>query len=202
MSMKTTIYDGYEIMLDPINHHYIVNGKKVYSISFIIDTLCKKPYKKVPEERLEIAKEKGQNLKTIIFDYEKDNITITHPELTSYKALKKQHQFDILALEKVILLRHQGHIIAAGTLAMLVRSPFIKGLGIAMIKRSQHLDEERLKLQLNLYKLGYEQTFKKRINYLKCIHIRHRYYNYVDVSIDTEFTKRMLDRFIELYPIY
>ena len=199
--MKTTLYDDYEVKLDP-EHHYIVNGKKVDSISYIINALCKKPYKKVPEERLEIAKEKGLNLKTIIFNYEKDNITITHPELTSYKALKKQHQFDVLECEKVIILKHQGHIIAAGTLAMLVRSPFIKGLGIAIIKRSQHLDQERLKLQLNLYKLGYEQTFKKRVRYLKCIHIRHRYHNYVDVSIDTEFTKRMLDWFIELHPLY
>ena len=69
------------------------------------------------------------------------------------------------------------------------------------VKRAAHIDEKRLTLQLNLYKLGYEQTYKEKINYLKCIHIRNRYHRYLDIPKNKEFTKETLDKYIEKHPI-
>jgi hypothetical protein len=121
--------------------------------------------------------------------------------MQGYLALKTQHQFDVLKTGLIILLHHQGIIIAAGRFNMIVESPYIKGQGIADVKRRLHLDEERLMLQLNLYKLGYEQTYKQKIHYLKCIHIRNRYHHYVDIPENKEAALALIDTYIERHPI-
>ena len=191
---------GYVVDFDRENHYYYVNGKAVISVTQIIDTLLPKPYKNVDPEILKMAADKGNQLHDMIEHYERFGKKTMHVEMHSYLALKAQHQFDVLENEKIVLIHHKGLIVAAGRFDMIVQSPYLKGLGIADVKRMVHLDEERLKMQLNLYRLGYEQTYKKKINYLKCIHIRYRQYHYLDIPIDRQYAKSVLEDYIKNHP--
>jgi len=199
--METYIIDDYEVMFDKVNHEYFVDGHKVASVSQIVRELLKPPYKNVDPEILKKAAEKGTALHDMIEQYEVNNIKTYHPEMQSYITLKRQHQFEVKESETIVLIRHHGAIIAAGRFDMVVESPYLNGLGLVDIKRMAHLKEDHLKLQLNLYKLGYEQTYKKRITYLKCAHIRNKYHQYVDVPIDASYVNTMLDQYVKEHPI-
>ena len=199
--MEKFIIDDYEVLFDKDNHQYYVDGHLVASVSQIVREMLKAPYKNVDPEILKKAALKGTELHDMIEQYEVNGIKTYHHEMQSYITLKRQHQFEVKESETIVLIRHHGAIIAAGRFDMVVESPYLSGLGIVDIKRMAHLKEEHLKLQLNLYKLGYEQTYKKRISYLKCAHIRNRYHQYVDVPIDQDYLQSMLDKYVEAHPI-
>lgn len=199
--MKYYTINDYTVGFDSETHQYLVDGKPVVSISQIVSSIYPLHYKNVDPELLKKASEKGNQLRDMIEAFERFGNKTYHPEMQGYLALKNQHQITVVESEKIVLLYHHGAVIAAGTFDMIVESPYIKGLGIADVKRMRFLHEERLKLQLNLYKLAYEQTYKKRINYLKCFHIRNRYHAYIDIAVDVDFTKKVLDRYITKNPI-
>jgi len=193
--------DSYKVSFDPINHSYYVDGNKVISVSQIVREMLPRPYKNVDPEILKKAAEKGNALHDMIEHYEQFGEKTYHVEMKGYIALKRQYQFSALENETIVLIRHHGAVIAAGRFDMVVESPFMKGIGLVDIKRMAHINDQHLSLQLNLYKLGYEQTYKRRIDYLKCIHIRNRHKQYLDVPIDQAFVKEILDRYVEKHPI-
>lgn len=195
--LETHDIQDYLVTLSKEDHRYTVNGKAVISVTQLIDALLGKPYKRVDPTILEKAALKGTQLHDMIERYERFDERTMHPEMATYLRLKKQHQFEAVDNEKIVLIMHHGEVIAAGRFDMIVKSPYIKGFGIVDVKRSLHLDEARLKLQLNLYKLGYEQTYRKKIHYLKCLHIRNRSGEYLDVSVDREYVDRMLDKYFD-----
>ncbi len=191
----------HDVTFDPINHQYTVDGTPVFSVTQIIDEILEKPYKNVDPVILEKAAEKGLHLHDMIEHYERFGKKTYHPEMQGYLALKTQYQINVLKSEQIVLLYHNGIVIAAGRFDMVVSSPYMKGLGIVDVKRMAHLDEPRLKLQLNLYKLGYEQTYKENIDYLKCLHIRNRYKRYVDVSVDRAYANKLINLYLNKHPI-
>lgn len=195
--METYDIQGYLVTFNNADHQYTVNGKAIISVTQLIDRLLGKPYKRVDPVILEKAAQRGNELHDMIERYERFGEKTMHKEMATYLGLKKQHQFDVLESEKIVLIMRYGQVIAAGRFDMVVSSPFIKGQGIADVKRSLHLDETRLKLQLNLYKLGYEQTYRKKIHYLKCLHIRNRQGNYLDVPTDRAYVETMLDHYLD-----
>lgn len=199
--MRHYTINEHAIAFDEDNHHYFVDGKRVASISQIVSSIYPIHYKNVDPAILKKASEKGNQLRDMIEAFERFGNKTYHPEMQGYLALKNQHQITVVESEKIVLLHYHSAVIAAGTFDMIVESPYLKGIGIADVKRMSFLHEERLKLQLNLYKLAYEQTYKKRISYLKCFHIRNRHHAYIDVPIDAIFTKKVLDQYIIKNPI-
>ena len=200
--MKKYIVNDYTITFDEINHQYYLDGIKIASISSIANSFYpNKQTKRVDAKILEEAALKGNLLKEKIHKYETETIKTYDAEMQSYITLKNQHQFFMVDFSPLVLLRHQGTIIAAGRFDMVVESPFINGLGLVSVKRSSHIREDYLNFQLNLYKLAYEQTYKKPLHYLKCIHIRNRHHAYLDIALNQEMTKQMLDDYLIKYPI-
>ncbi|MFH5882259.1 hypothetical protein [Liberiplasma polymorphum] len=189
------------IRFDSVNHAYFIDDKPILSISQIVRELYGNPYKRVDPEILKKAALKGNALKDMILDYETHDIKTFHVEMQGYIAIKRHHQFVMIESSPLVLLKHHGAIIAAGRFDMIVQSPFIDGLGLVGIRRMAHIHEEQLKLQLNLYKLAYEQTYKKRVSYIKCIHIRNRNHTYLDIAVDSSFVKEKLDLFVKTHPI-
>jgi hypothetical protein len=199
--METYILNDYTISFDETNHQYYLDGIKIASISSIVNSFYpNKQTKKVDSKILEEAALKGNLLKEKIHKYETETIKTYDAEMQSYIALKNQHQFHMVDFNPLVLLRHQGTIIAAGRFDMVIKSPFINGLGLVSIKRTSHIREDYLTLQLNLYKLAYEQTYKKPLRYLKCIHIRNRHHTYLDIALNQERTHQMLDEYLIKYP--
>lgn len=199
--MEDYIIQNHEILFDAHHHYYYVDGLRVASISQIVSELLPNNYKNVDPDILNKAAEKGNELHDMIETYERFGQKTYHPELQGYLALKNQYQITVIESEKIVLLYHNNVVIAAGKFDMIVESPYIKGFGIADVKRMAHFHEDRIKLQLNLYKLAYEQTYKKRIHYLKCFHIRKRYHAYIDIPVDRTYTKEMIDKYITKHPI-
>lgn len=200
-TMEIIKLNDYIIEFEPVKHQYTVNDKKVMSVTQLIDVVLGKPYKNVDPVILQKAADKGTALHDMIERYERFGEKTPSTEFRSYLALKGQHQIDVLESEKVVVIEAYGVPIAAGRFDMVLKSPYMEGLGIADVKRTLNLNEERLKLQLNLYKRGYEQTYKKKIKYLKCLHIRNRYFNYVDVLVDPLYTEKMIEKFLIQHPI-
>ena len=190
--MQSFTINGQTITFDAKKHHYYVDTQRIASIGEIVEKFMPRKPVRVDKERMQNAAQKGVDLRERIVAYEINAFNDYHVELQRYIALKRQHQFDVKATNILVALHDQGKIIAAGKMALLVESPYIKGTGIADIKRMQHLDLERLRLQLNLYKLAYEQTYKKRLTYIKCIHIRHHKKDYVDIPIDKSVAEKAL----------
>ena len=200
--IETITINDHVVTFDPHHHQYTVDGVNVVSVTQIVDALMPKMYQRVDPEILRIAALRGTELHDMIERFETKGEKTYHVEMQSYLSLKAQHQFQVIDNEKIVLIYDGGQVVAAGRFDMIVKSPYIKGLGIADVKRMAHLNEERLKLQLNLYKLGYEQTYKKKIHYLKCIHIRYQHHQYVDVMVDANYVKTMLRRYLSLNPIH
>jgi len=200
-SMEIIKLTDYLIEFEPLTHQYTVNDQKVISVTQLIDIVLGKPYKNVDPVILQKAADKGTALHDMIEQYEKFGTKSSSVEMRGYLALKGQHQIDVIENEKIVVIEAQGIPIAAGRFDMVVQSPYMEGTGIVDVKRTLNLNEERLKLQLNLYKRGYEQTYKKKIKYLKCMHIRNRYYNYVDVLVDPSYTEAMIENYLKKHPI-
>ncbi len=192
---------NYRVTFDPLEHRYYIDGREVASISGIVREMLPAHYKNVDADILEKAKQKGKALRDMIEHYERYGQKAYHPEMQGYIALKRQHQFDVLESETVVLLWHHGAIIAAGRFDMVVASPYMDGTGIADVRRMAHFKEAHVTLQLNLYKRAYEQTYKRRIDYLKCIHLRGRFKDYVDIPVNPKMVDETLEDYIEHHPI-
>ncbi|MGB0345159.1 MAG: hypothetical protein ACPGEA_00770 [Acholeplasmataceae bacterium] len=192
--------EGYLVEFEEDTHQYWVDQKPVISVTQLINEVLPSPYKRVDPQILKRAAEKGNALHDAIEHYETTGEISPLIEFKHYLKLKKQHQIDVVKNEQIVVISHLGIVIAAGRFDMIVTSPFIKGYGLVDVKRMAHLHQTHLSLQLNLYKLGYEQTYKTPISYLKCIHLRGYHYEYVDVMFDKQLLQTYLDKYVELHP--
>ena len=61
-------------------------------------------------------------------------------------------------------------------------------MGLADLKRTSTLDKEYLGLQLNLYRIAYQQSYRQEISFLKGIHLREDVRKYVNIPINEQFT--------------
>lgn len=201
--MRETYQVGeHEVIFDSDAHTYEVDGKLVISVTQLIKDVMPNTYKNVDPEILKRAALRGTELHDAIENFEVNGEPSELLEFKYYRKLKRQHQFEVKTSEQIVVIKHHGIVICAGRFDMIVESPFIQGKGIVDVKRTAHLFVDHLKLQLNLYKLGYEQTFKEPIHYLKCIHLRYHHHEYVDVSVDAKFVKHYLDAYMDKHNIY
>lgn len=187
------------VTFDPETHQYTVDGKDVKSVTQLISDMLPKTYKNVDPSILKKAAEKGIALHDAIERFERFGEISPIQEFKSYLHLKRFHAIHVLESEKIVVVSHHGVPICAGRFDMVIESPHLKGKGIADVKRTAHIFDTHLRLQLNLYKLGYEQTYKEAIHYLKCLHLRYDHANYLDVSVDKDLVKKTLDAYYNKY---
>jgi len=190
------------VTFDKASHTYEVDSKPVISVTQLIKEVLPQTYKNVDPDILKRAALRGTELHDAIEQFEVNGEFSELLEFKYYRKLKRQHQFEVKKSEQIVVVKHHGIILCAGRFDMIVESPFIQGKGIVDVKRTAHLFSDHLKLQLNLYKLGYEQTFKEPIHYLKCIHLRFHHHEYVDVSVDSKFVKHYLDLYMDKHHLY
>lgn len=200
--IETVNVGDHIVTFDPESHAYHVDGKPVISVTQLIKEVLPTTYKNVDPEILKRAAKRGTELHDAIEQFEVAGVMSDLLEFKYYRKLKRQHQFEVKKNEQIVVIKHHGIVVCAGRFDMIVQSPFIKGLGIVDVKRTAHLFQNHLKLQLNLYKLGYEQTFKTPIHYLKCIHLRNHHHEYLDVGVDSKFVKHYLDLYVDKYQLF
>ena len=152
-------------------------------------------YDDVDPEVLKSASERGTLIHSIIEDYCKTGESKDVIELKGFKFLQKKHNFDILQNEIPIILFHEDTPIACGRLDLVLLEGGKTGLGD--IKTTYELDIDYLTTQLNLYRLGYIQTYDENIDFLRGVHLRKMVAEYVDIDINEDVAYDIINRYME-----
>ncbi|MCF7930787.1 MAG: hypothetical protein K9L02_04715 [Acholeplasmataceae bacterium] len=192
--MKQVI-NGKTIEFIEDTHEYYVDGIKVPSVTQIVASVLPSQYKDIDPAVLQRAADKGISLHKEIELFETTGIVGNTEEFKNYLRLKRTNQFYATENEVLIYIEYEGKPVCAGRLDMIIQSEELQGLGIGDIKRTYNIHHEHLKLQLNLYAIGYEQSYLKEIKYLRCIHLRNGESNYIDIPIDFSYASNKLKEY-------
>lgn len=191
--------DTYEInghILEYIDeiHCYICDGIILPSVTKILKVKFGDKYKGIDEAVLKRAAEKGNEVHNAIENYCKKGIESDLKELKNFKFLKKQYKFNVLDNEVPILIFKDDEPVAVGRLDLVLKDGEEVGLGD--IKRTSVLDKEYLAYQLNLYRIGYMQSYGKDIKFLKGLHLREDIRKYVNIPINEKMALELLDEYL------
>ena len=97
-------------------HLYLVDGVIVPSIT----RLLKKHFpvaESIPQHILENARNRGNRVHKEIEDYEHlESIKEPSTELKNYVELKDKHKFNVVDVEKIVVLHKDGQVVACGRL--------------------------------------------------------------------------------------
>ena len=177
------------------SHTYLVDGLIVPSITQILKFKFNKKYDGIPKGTLQRAAELGTQMHEVIQNYEEQGTESDIKELRNYKFLKKQYKWECLANEVPVILWHEGDIIGAGRLDMVIS---MNGqVGLADLKRTSVLDKEYLGYQLNLYRFAYQQSYGEEIEFLRGIHLREDVRKFVQIPINRELTIKLIEEWRE-----
>ena len=193
--LETWELKGHKVEYDDKTHSYFVDDVEVPSITQIMKIDFGHKYDDVDEEVLRNASERGTFIHNAIENYCKTGEEINVIELKGFKMLQRKNDFDILQNEIPIVLFRNDEPVACGRLDCVLLEEGKTGLGD--IKTTYELDIDYLKTQLNLYKLGYEQTYGEKIEFLRGIHLRKTKAEYVKIEMDMNIAEDILNRYFE-----
>jgi hypothetical protein len=175
-------------------HLYICDGILVPCVSNILAYKFN-DYTGVSREVLQRASEKGTELHQAIEQYEQQGITSDLREFKNYLFLKKQFKFENVSNELPVLYERGGRVLFVGTLDQVIT---IDGkLGINDFKRVSAPNKLKIAYQLNLYKMAYEQSYGKKIEFLSFTHLRETVRKFHRLPINEETTLSLLNEFLE-----
>jgi hypothetical protein len=175
-------------------HIYICDGVIVPCVSNILAYKFN-DYSGVSREILQRASELGTELHRSIELYEQEGITSDLKEFKNYLFLKKQFKFENIANELPVLYEKGGRVLFVGTLDQIIT---IDGkLGINDFKRVSAPNKNKIAYQLNLYKMAYEQSYGKKIEFLSFTHLREDVRKFHELPINEKATEDLLSEFIE-----
>lgn len=163
-------------------HEYLLDGILFPSITEILKVRFGKKYDDVDAKTLKRAGEKGTQLHQVIEQYCKYGRENGLKELYNFKFLQKMYNFKALENEIPVILYQNNKPIACGRLDLVIERE--GRLGIADIKRTSVLDKEYVGCQLNAYRLAYEQTYNKNIDFISAIHLREEKRRYIELPLN------------------
>lgn len=186
---------GHDVEFIGDSHTYLVDGVIVPSITQILKVRFNKKYDGIPRETLQRASEKGTQMHEVIERWCKNGEESDLVELRNFKFLKRQYNFSVLKNEVPVLLWHEGDIIGAGRLDMVIS---MNGqVGLSDLKRTSTLDKDYLGYQLNLYRIAYQQSYGEEIEFLRGIHLREDVRKFVKIPINEELTIKLIEEWRE-----
>lgn len=175
-------------------HIYLVDGILVPCVSNILAYKFS-DYTGVSREVLQRASEKGTELHQAIELYEQQGITSDLKEFRNYLFLKKQFKFENVSNELPVLYERGGRVLFVGTLDQVIT---IDGkLGINDFKRVSAPNKNKIAYQLNFYKMAYEQSYGKKIEFLSFTHLREDVRKFHLLPINEEMAISLLNEFLE-----
>lgn len=180
-------------------HLYLYKGQLAPSVTTMIRLLKQfnDLYLNIPTEVLEVAKERGNAVHKIIQDYEEIGTEdLEDAELNSwlldYKFLKRMYKFEVIISEIPVYIEMDGKVEGAGRLDLLVFNE--KGqLGILDIKSTSSLNKEYLAYQLNAYRIGAEQTYDLKIEFLASLWLYKGKRKYQEIPINEKLLVEMIE---------
>lgn len=176
-------------------HTYLVDGVLVPSVSKILKYKFGNKYDNVDEIVLQRAATKGTAIHEAIEKLCKTGEVEDIKEVKNFMFLQKQYNFEVLDNEVPLIIFLDDVPVAAGRLDLDLKINDEEGLGD--IKRTSVLDKEYLAYQLNLYRLGFQQSYDKEIKFLKGIHLRDDIRKFVNIPINEEKIINFLREYLE-----
>ena len=173
---------GRQLDFEEDTHTYYVNGEKVDSVTQILKKLFPNKYSDIDPEVLKRAAERGTQVHKAIeafcngFDDGSD-------EVKDFDFLRKHYGFVPIECELPIILDF-GEKTYAGRIDLLFKMDGV--IALADIKTTSTLDKDYLGYQLNLYKIGLEQSYDYKIESLYGIHLRDGKRKLVKIPIVSE----------------
>lgn len=186
---------GYELEFIDEIHQYLVDGIMLPSITQLLKYKFKDKYKGVSGTTLQKAANAGTYMHEVIEKYCLTGEETDIPELRNFKFLMKSHRIDVLENEVPIILFFNEKPIACGRLDLVLQHN--EKIGLGDLKRTSVLDKEYLACQLNLYRLGYQQCYDTKIDFLKGIHLREDKRKIVDIPINEQLTYELINEYLE-----
>lgn len=195
MQMKTYNLNNHILEFDENSHIYIVDGLIVPCVTDILSRKYK-DYDGVSQETLKRAANLGTKLHKAIEIYEKKGITNNSEEFKNYLFLKKHYKIENIDNEVPIIYEENGKVLFAGTLDQIYRID--NKLGINDFKRVSAPNKEKIALQVNLYKIGYEQTYHKNIEILSFMHLREEKRKFYKLPVNEEMAMKLVKEYLEM----
>lgn len=176
-------------------HSYICDGVILPSITQIMKIKFGNKYAGIDKFVLNRAARKGTEVHEAIERYCKKGEISNLKEVKNFIFLKKRYGFNVIDNEVPILLFKDNKPVAAGRLDLVLD---IKGsIGIGDIKRTATLDKHYLGYQLNLYRIGYQQSYDKEVKYLSGLYLRENIRKYVGIAINEEMAMKLVEEYFE-----
>ena len=156
-----------ELTFDESTHTYHVDGEKVESVTQILKKVFPNKYANISPEVLKRASERGTQVHKAIEAFCK-GFDDGSDEVKDFKFLRKNYGFIPIENELPVIINFGGKTYA-GTVDLVMQ---MNGVALADIKTTSVLDKDYLCYQLNLYKIGIEQSYDYKIDSLYGIHLK------------------------------
>ena len=194
MSWRDWTINGHTLEFDAESHIYLCDGCIVPSVSKILKSRFD-DYANVPRHIIEQASEKGTELHKAIELYEKTGAESELLEFKNYLFIKKHFGIKNISNELPIIYEERGKVLYAGQLDQIIE---IDGqLGINDFKRVSAPNKEKITLQVNLYKLGFEQSYHKHITKLSFMQLLENTRKFIALPINEKATKELLKNYYQ-----
>lgn len=182
--METLEIKDHTLEYDDDTHTYLVDGIIVPSITQILKVRFGGKYAGVDKDTLQRAAQRGTDIHKAIELYCREQTESDYNELHNYKFLAKHYNFTASRNEVPIILCKFDDPIAAGRLDLVLDMCNTGDKALADIKTTSALDKEYLAYQLNLYRLGYMQSYDEEITKLYGVHLRDDKRKFVEIPIN------------------
>ena len=192
--MQAWEINGRTLEFDEVDHIYICDGVIVPSVTQILKTQFN-DYAGVSRAVLDRASERGTALHKAIELYETTGAESDLQEFKHYLFLKKHFNITNISNELPIIYEEDGRVLFAGQLDQIIEIDGEKGIND--FKRVSSPNKEKIALQLNLYKLGYEQSYNREIKRLSFMQLREDKRRFVPLPINEQVTKQILKNYIQ-----
>lgn len=194
--MEAWEINGRTLEFDEESHVYICDGVIVPSVTQILKTRFN-DYANVSRSVLEQASAKGTELHKAIEIYEKTGQESDLKEFKNYLFLKKHFNIKNISNEIPIIYEENGRVLFAGQLDQIIERD--GKIGINDFKRVSSPNKEKIAYQLNLYKMGFEQSYKQQIESLSFMQLREDTRKFYPLPINEETAKSLLKEFLQEY---
>lgn len=185
--------NGYTLEYDDESHTYIVDGVIVPSVTQILAVKFGNKYAEIDAATLQRAAERGTAIHEAIETYCKTGIESAIREVHNFRFLQKHYGFNVLENETPIIIIDKSIPKAAGRLDLVLD---IKGeTALADIKTTATLDKEYLAYQLNLYRIGYMQSYCIDISKLYGVHLKDDKRKLVNIPINANIAWDIIDQY-------
>lgn len=189
------IVGTHKVDFDEENHQYTVDGVDVLSVTQFIKSLNPNKYVGVNAKTLQNASKRGTALHNAVEIYEQDGLTSTEiQEFRDYCFLKNRYKWEVVAQERMVVYQYKGLVLAG-------RFDQLQQLGdqliIADLKNTATLDKEALAIQLNLYKMAFEQTYEMPVDGLRGIWLYKGKRKYIEIPVNPMHIYTLLEKHIK-----